>query len=1402
MLSPLYKGIKPCAMGYNGSDFKMKLKKVICGFLATVFAMTLNSTSAQIAFASTKTVSQTVFELNVEDISTGDVPNGVTVNEGILDKTKSASANALISTAVSADTEFLKIDFNEASKSLGGDATGLYTIELVTNVNDSDSATSNGTLMYLKGVTDYLVFRARENSDICAMPNKWANLYWQANTGATATYIIEDLKVSDGSAKAHYAKRDTANQYNAYANGHAIEAGNATGENPINTLTIKAAKSRCANIKSLKVTRKAVVETVTYQIGAESCDDSMGSVTISSASVESGESVTLKAIPKQNYIFDGWYDKESDIKIEGAGQEWTFNPTQTKTYVAKFAYAQTFNITAKSANNSKGTVLISDKGPYFENDEVTFNASAKSGYIFDGWYKNSEKVSDVAAYTVSASKETEGEYIAKFISASLEEQEVYTLDINGILNSSSTLPQGITLNGEMLDTLSSENDNALKSKASLNAESFMTIDLETLVSGMGLEGLSSGIYKLDLQLNVKDDEDALNGTDLFAVNNSGAKQLLTASESAGVKATTGSGMNGGGDSYNRRYITYSFDINVKNGSVTSMLTDNNGVKIFNSVANGQTVTLPGVSETDSITKIIIKNIAGQRANIKGMSISRNVANLDYGNAVPIFNETCVKLIDTNGESVHESKVSSTVKTIEIDFKSVLDETTVNSNSIYVSKDGTKLDIAPIHCDGIVVFDMNGLVPNSSYSVTVTADVKNVDGVTVRNAGTYNFTTKDYECTAKIISIQKGGSKVSDISQISQNDSVSVNVQYINTNSSARDLYIIYAAYKNNNLADIQIAEYANIGYTISGEYTPTFVAGDMNGVTAVKIFAFDRWDTKTPLDSVCLGTNINYGRDETATGVKVNNSEEKIAFSANAKSQDKLWVEVVKGDAEHTQVFDGLNRTGDIYKENIPLVFFDTVEGGFSLDITPDSSGDYVVYVKNITTGQMLIDGQAVVFLGTQAYKELVDGLNSPDSLTDNIAKKLGFDILLNENLTDTEKKKIKEMIFGQGLTYNDEANKKLCNECAAMAVINSRNTVTADFAKSIMDCLRATIDSDASLKSWFDKYITDTASEQAFVNKLLATTPKSSGADKIEKRSDITDALKVALVLEIAKAPNGYINIGLSFNEFKNAFGRTSVSSANAVYEKMIGTYANKAAFLKKYDDCVKATSKTPQGGGSGGGSSGGGSGGGSSGISINYNNSGGVPTVTASTQSTPMEKNIFTDIDSVPWAQEAIVALKVKNVISGKTETKFYPNDKITREEFTKLVVSAVANDSQVAQINFGDVKPGAWYYPFIQKAKFAGIVNGIDSNYFGISRNITRQDMAVIIFNAAKYKNVVGNTQPEEFPFGDDPTIADYAKESVYTLKAMGIINGIDADNFAPLSSATRAQAAVMIYRLLLR
>jgi hypothetical protein len=169
---------------------------------------------------------------------------------------------------------------------------------------------------------------------------------------------------------------------------------------------------------------------------------------------------------------------------------------------------------------------------------------------------------------------------------------------------------------------------------------------------------------------------------------------------------------------------------------------------------------------------------------------------------------------------------------------------------------------------------------------------------------------------------------------------------------------------------------------------------------------------------------------------------------------------------------------------------------------------------------------------------------------------------------------------------------------------------------------------------------------------------------------------------------------------------------------------------------------------------------------------------------------KDIFTDLGSVPWAKESVNSLAETGIISQASE--FRPNDSITREEFTKLVVAAFGLYDENANVGFEDVSASDWSYSYIASAKNSGLINGTSETTFSPKENITRQDMAVIIFKAIK----------QDFSayaaFDDQSEISDYAAGAVLTMRAKGIITGRDGNLFYPQTPSTRAEAAVIIHR----
>lgn len=175
------------------------------------------------------------------------------------------------------------------------------------------------------------------------------------------------------------------------------------------------------------------------------------------------------------------------------------------------------------------------------------------------------------------------------------------------------------------------------------------------------------------------------------------------------------------------------------------------------------------------------------------------------------------------------------------------------------------------------------------------------------------------------------------------------------------------------------------------------------------------------------------------------------------------------------------------------------------------------------------------------------------------------------------------------------------------------------------------------------------------------------------------------------------------------------------------------------------------------------------------------------------------FVDVPSDYWAAGYIEILYDNGILNGVSETNFAPDEPVMREEFVKMICEALMLDiPKVNSTDYTDVDINSWYAPYINSASSHKLITGINETQFGVGMPIIRQDMAVLINRSAKLLNmdfIVSNQQ-----FGDSNLISDYALDGVYSIRSMGIINGVGGNYFNPLGIATRAQAAKMIYVLL--
>ncbi len=171
------------------------------------------------------------------------------------------------------------------------------------------------------------------------------------------------------------------------------------------------------------------------------------------------------------------------------------------------------------------------------------------------------------------------------------------------------------------------------------------------------------------------------------------------------------------------------------------------------------------------------------------------------------------------------------------------------------------------------------------------------------------------------------------------------------------------------------------------------------------------------------------------------------------------------------------------------------------------------------------------------------------------------------------------------------------------------------------------------------------------------------------------------------------------------------------------------------------------------------------------------------------------FDDMAEATWAKDMVHTLVGKGVISKNNERAFRPMDNVTREEYVKMIVTVIGSHDEGAVSTLSDVASNHWATSYIATAQKLGLVTGNETGEFGLGENITRQDMAVIIFRTFEMLGIDLKAGDAQFTDGSD--IASYATAAVSALEEIGIINGMGDNTFAPRANATRAQAAKVIY-----
>ncbi len=170
------------------------------------------------------------------------------------------------------------------------------------------------------------------------------------------------------------------------------------------------------------------------------------------------------------------------------------------------------------------------------------------------------------------------------------------------------------------------------------------------------------------------------------------------------------------------------------------------------------------------------------------------------------------------------------------------------------------------------------------------------------------------------------------------------------------------------------------------------------------------------------------------------------------------------------------------------------------------------------------------------------------------------------------------------------------------------------------------------------------------------------------------------------------------------------------------------------------------------------------------------------------------FTDVSKDAWYYNTVKKVVEKGLMNGISETQFAPELDVTRGMFVTILYRAAGEPQVSATTNFADVSADKYYAKAVAWANANGIVKGISETEFAPDNNITREQMAAILYRYSKNDTVAG-----EITYTDKDAISEYALDAVAWAKAAGIMEGNADGTFAPLRNASRAEAAAVFVRM---
>ena len=191
------------------------------------------------------------------------------------------------------------------------------------------------------------------------------------------------------------------------------------------------------------------------------------------------------------------------------------------------------------------------------------------------------------------------------------------------------------------------------------------------------------------------------------------------------------------------------------------------------------------------------------------------------------------------------------------------------------------------------------------------------------------------------------------------------------------------------------------------------------------------------------------------------------------------------------------------------------------------------------------------------------------------------------------------------------------------------------------------------------------------------------------------------------------------------------------------------------------------------------------------------GQVTVTVTFEAAPLP---FPDVTEGDWFYDAVRYAYETGLMDGVGDNRFAPNSETTRAQLVTILYRLAGQPEPGGDSGFSDVAAGTWYTDAVAWAAENGIVNGVSETEFAPGEDITREQLAAILYRYAACQGYDVSQRADLSGFGDASSISGYAQEALSWAHAQGLVLGFEDGSLRPQGNANRAQIAAVLMRFL--